>query len=636
MPASVHHEGVQALVSIGSERSLSTQVVRQGDDASLPDVCDVVLVLGVHRSGTSAVAELIGRNGGDLGDEKRLLGANKANPHGHFENLDVKEFDQGVLERLDGDWWAPPLIESVEVAVDDFVADARKLWRRLRPSYVHGVPVIKDPRLSLLLPLWRRVLGPDVLHVVCLRDPLAVARSLQARNGFALEVGLALWETYTIACLRGLTGSRALFVDVDGVSRDRAAREVMVAQVRSALGLTGDEIDDSLDPNLLGPRSTSQELAEHLTGSQLALQRSLEGLPRDVVLVDSLEHLRVPAVTARRLIRHRQLAGELADATARVTESERAAGQAKEQLSGLEAEVDRLRAEAGKRQEIVERLRRDLARRGAEVEELRSENDRLEAAADDSAAQRLRLDHELGALRAKFASDADKAAPLTDELARLTDETAGLRASLAARDIELQDANETLSSQAEQVKRLEDEIAATHLMLTDSGGRDEELVSLRRDLETEQAQSRLTEDIATSAKARNDKLERQLQDATRQLTGLRQAVEMARAESARAKTPAGDLRRLARELETERQSTKALAEKAQEAEAQLVTAKSLLTALRDELAASKEAEKVAEEAVQRHQAELHSLNDMYGAVFDSRSWRWTKPLRRERTQKATP
>ena len=53
----------------------------------------------------------------------------------------------------------------------------------------------KDPRGSLLLPFWSRVV-PHLKVVICLRDPHEVAASLSKRNGFSTQTGLLLWRQY--------------------------------------------------------------------------------------------------------------------------------------------------------------------------------------------------------------------------------------------------------------------------------------------------------------------------------------------------------------------------------------------------------------------------------------------------------
>ncbi len=66
--------------------------------------------------------------------------------------------------------------------------------------------VLKDPRVPLVLPFWRRALLDRCAAVLVVRRPMEVAWSLALRNGMSIMTGLALWSAYTRAALRGLSG----------------------------------------------------------------------------------------------------------------------------------------------------------------------------------------------------------------------------------------------------------------------------------------------------------------------------------------------------------------------------------------------------------------------------------------------
>jgi hypothetical protein len=78
-----------------------------------------------------------------------------------------------------------------------------------------GPSVWKDPRVCLLLPYWRTLLGGPMAAVFVWRNPLAVAHSLHRRDGLPVVVGLALWERYNRAALDGLAGIDTLVVEFD-------------------------------------------------------------------------------------------------------------------------------------------------------------------------------------------------------------------------------------------------------------------------------------------------------------------------------------------------------------------------------------------------------------------------------------
>ena len=166
-----------------------------------------VLVLGMHRSGTSAVAGALAALGLEVGPVDDLMAADDANLEGYFELHSVADFDDEVLGYFAGRWDAPPAFApgwEHDAGTTDFTTRARSLVDSL---YATDHFMLKEPRMSLLLPLWRQVVG-DSCCVVIVRDALEVAQSLQRRNALPISTGLALWAAYNRALLRDLQGAR--------------------------------------------------------------------------------------------------------------------------------------------------------------------------------------------------------------------------------------------------------------------------------------------------------------------------------------------------------------------------------------------------------------------------------------------
>jgi hypothetical protein len=91
----------------------------------------------------------------------------------------------------------------------------------------------KDPRALLTLPFWR-LLRPDLRLVVCLRNPLEVARSLARRNGTSPAAALHLWERSYRQLRASTTPDQRLLVHHDALHHDPAAE---LARVLAWLGL---------------------------------------------------------------------------------------------------------------------------------------------------------------------------------------------------------------------------------------------------------------------------------------------------------------------------------------------------------------------------------------------------------------
>jgi hypothetical protein len=153
-----------------------------------------LILVGMHRSGTSLAAALLRSAGVNVGN--RLMEGNWSNPHGHFEDLDFVEFHRAALARLgchhDG-WVAAGLPELPP----EIVEDARAILERKGKD---GQPWgWKDPRTTLFLRLWLELL-PRAKLVLIYRAPWEVIDSLYRRGDevFAQnpEFAVATWHRY--------------------------------------------------------------------------------------------------------------------------------------------------------------------------------------------------------------------------------------------------------------------------------------------------------------------------------------------------------------------------------------------------------------------------------------------------------
>lgn len=174
-----------------------------------------ILVLGMHRSGTSVLTHILASAGAWVGDDDELLPAHASdNPGGYWERKDVTEAHARFLRDAGHDW--------DRVAGFDFAgvdSSPRKALRaqvtaildRLDP---HVQPLaFKDPRLCLVLPMWLELL-PDAVVVVAVRDPREIAASIRQgpRGVYVSGFLIALWEKYVRSALAALAGRRVLFV----------------------------------------------------------------------------------------------------------------------------------------------------------------------------------------------------------------------------------------------------------------------------------------------------------------------------------------------------------------------------------------------------------------------------------------
>jgi hypothetical protein len=146
-----------------------------------------IVVLGMHRSGTSTITRMVNLCGASLGGP--TAAANAWNMAGHWESLEGLAINELILRFSKGSWDNPPPSLRCDASIR---WKMRKFIARL---HQHGVAAWKDPRTVLTYSLWK----PLLTRTVCLatfRHPLSVARSLQRRDGFDLKKGLELWRVY--------------------------------------------------------------------------------------------------------------------------------------------------------------------------------------------------------------------------------------------------------------------------------------------------------------------------------------------------------------------------------------------------------------------------------------------------------
>lgn len=188
----------------------------------------VFVIAGMHRSGTSLVARVVNLLGVSLGDPAHLMEAKPDNPSGFWESRPIATFNDDLLAELGGRWDDPVVPDDGwerRPGLEGWPERAARLITDEFPS--GGMIGWKDPRTSLLLPFWRRVVHVRRV-VVVIRDPREVAASLQARDGVTSEQAADLWLKYNVTALRDSPGAvvvrySAFFEDLEGTVTSLAA-----------------------------------------------------------------------------------------------------------------------------------------------------------------------------------------------------------------------------------------------------------------------------------------------------------------------------------------------------------------------------------------------------------------------------
>ena len=236
-----------------------------------------IIVLGMHRSGTSAMAGVLCGLGGWAGSD--LMPPDEHNPTGYNERYATAHALDELLHGLGGSWDLPPWECLTALELTASRPGLRRLIAEVVTTAPAGqVPVIKDPRLSLFSSELESVIGPDVCFVLCVREPLAVARSLYERNGIPLRLGLALWETYNAAVCCGLAGQAVHVVDSARAFSDPAGLSTFLLGLQ--LPHRGAEdvakaVAANIHPELLRQRSTEADDLQWLSAAQLTMWSGL-------------------------------------------------------------------------------------------------------------------------------------------------------------------------------------------------------------------------------------------------------------------------------------------------------------------------------------------------------------------------
>lgn len=191
----------------GRQRRLPPGVSAAGWEVQVSRHC--ILVLGMHRSGTSALTGLLGLLGAAVPGDPMPPVAD--NPLGYWESRRIARFNNRLLESAGTRWDDEAAVPAAWFRDPAREADREEAVRLIAEEFPgDGGFACKDPRICRLLPFWRSVLGAAgvaVHAVIMVREPLEVARSLAARAAVpafrpaaivARDRGLLLWLRHMI------------------------------------------------------------------------------------------------------------------------------------------------------------------------------------------------------------------------------------------------------------------------------------------------------------------------------------------------------------------------------------------------------------------------------------------------------
>lgn len=233
--------------TINAEQPLAADdAVAAGLRASAPTrtrASHPILVLGMHRSGTSATARVLGLMGAQIGEPGELLRAHPTdNPTGYWERAELNAIHDQLLASTGHSWNRVAGFDPHALDAEACAKFTQQLQKLVDTFDTDGNPwLAKDPRLCLLLSQWRPLLKTRAAYVIVVRDPRAIAASMAAgpRGTFTSLYVIALWEKYLRTLLADLAGERVMFVSYANLLAHPQAQSARLLRGLRKLGVSG-------------------------------------------------------------------------------------------------------------------------------------------------------------------------------------------------------------------------------------------------------------------------------------------------------------------------------------------------------------------------------------------------------------
>ena len=431
---------------------------------------DAILVLGMHRSGTSALTRVLNLLGADLPEE--LIPANRFNRSGYWEPSQVVALNDHWLNSVKSAWDAPYKgRDTLEATLPSNAV--RRAADTVKEAYGanHTLIAIKDPRCTLFSDTWRAGIeraGYVPRQLLIYRDAAEVAQSLARRDGFLDDEAGLLWCWYGLKALTAIRDEGGVVVaysdlrndwrsviktiqakwNLDSLSATQAREKAVDAFLTEPNSRPEANFSASVQSliNRVGALYQSAVRGENLDGIEALLEDAdrLSGVARSAVL-----RLRKAGdVSLKAALKERDVARQALSEVEEALTAER--DEARQTLVEAEARLTNERDQA--RQHYLELETRLTAERDAERKSLQSVNDVL-ASERDQARQALkkteaRLTAERDEARSELDAKDKRAAKAEQDLDRLISDFKALEASVHA----YQQQAETLEGQLAQTQ----------------------------------------------------------------------------------------------------------------------------------------------------------------------------------------
>jgi len=343
-----------------------------------------LVVLGMHRSGTSALTRILNLLGADI--SANLMPALEGNnEQGFWESQDIFEIQERMLLAATGQAW-----DSFSAFPRSWCdsSQGREFQEQLLAKLVEDFSssssfVLKDPRICRLVPFWLNIFQrfeTEPFFIIPIRNPIEVARSLKARDGFHFSKSYLLWLRHNLDAERDTRGLKRCFVTYESLLADWRSS---IRKVFIDLGLTFPDVSPLFDAEIesfLSPRwrhhaQNPQDVFDRpdiVSWVKSAYRAFLDAAGGDTDgLAETLDGVRT-AFEEADLCFSPLVAEQSLRFTAQFAQMQRKADEATRRGDGLLAEFEALQRHIEKREQALDALEREAREQNRRLEEERA------------------------------------------------------------------------------------------------------------------------------------------------------------------------------------------------------------------------------------------------------------------------
>ena len=245
-----------------------------GSPQAMPGQRTCLLILGMHRSGTSAITRILNLMGAEL--PKQLVGAAPSNEAGHWEPERLVLLHDEMLAEAGSSWRDLRPLDLAQLSADRLAYYKTMIQSIIRDEFGNAnVFVLKDPRICRFIPVYRTVLselGVRICPIIMIRNPLEVSASLSARDKMSNAYGLLLWLRHCLDVEKHTRDMGRVFVSYDRVVNDITD---VIARLRKALDGHLPLLSNSSDINKLVLPFIRRDLRHQVSSPEDVDQNSL-------------------------------------------------------------------------------------------------------------------------------------------------------------------------------------------------------------------------------------------------------------------------------------------------------------------------------------------------------------------------